>query len=182
MYPSISILLDPIQTLQHLDVREGMHVGELGCGGHGHFVFALASLVGPNGLVYAVDIQKTPLAAIASRARHGNVHQVKTVLTDLEMTKVHGLASGSLDRAAMINVIFQAKNLERMLRRAFQLLKPNSLLVVVDWRPERTPFGPRPVHRVGPAGLEAVASTVGFQVREKFVPGPHHYGYLFHRP
>ncbi len=179
--PTTSALLDPLLALQHLQLQEGMLVADLGCGGHGHFVFPLATAVGPNGTVFAVDILKTALASIESRARHENVRQVVPVWTDLEVMNAPGIQAATVDRAVIVNALSQAKNPEAMLKRAAQILKATGLLMAIEWRQEHTLFGPPAARRIAPAALEQIAKAAGLTVVEQFQPGPHHYAYIFRK-
>ncbi len=177
--PTTSALIDPLLALQHLKVGPAMLVADLGCGGHGHFVFPLADLVGPKGTVYAVDILKTALASIESRARHEHVQQVTPVWTDLEMISAPGIAPATLDRAIIVNALSQSKNPGVMLQRAARLLKKDALLMAIEWRTDQNFFGSSQPARIAPEQLEAGAKAAGFSVVEQFVPGPHHYGFVF---
>lgn len=179
--PTTSALLDPLLALQHLELREGMRVADLGCGGHGHFVFPLAASVGPNGIVYAVDILKTALASIESRARHEGVRQVIPVWTDLEVIDAPGIEPGTIDRAVIVNALSQAKNPEVMMRRAARLLKQSGKLMAIEWRPEHTFFGPPIEQRLMPTRLSEIASSAGLQAKEQFAPGQHHYAFVFEK-
>ena len=61
-------LINPFKVLERAGLQSGWSVADLGCGALGHFVFPAAQLVGGNGKVYAVDIQKTALKAIEKTA------------------------------------------------------------------------------------------------------------------
>jgi SAM-dependent methyltransferase len=69
----------PDQIMDALGVAEGNVVAELGAAG-GWFTQQLARRVGPNGVVYAEDIQPAMLEAISRRMRNENLANVKTVL------------------------------------------------------------------------------------------------------
>src|SRR4029077_2160620 len=62
----------PDQIMDALGVAEGSMVAELGAAG-GCFTLRLARRVGPNGLVYAEDIQPLMLEAISRRMQNENV-------------------------------------------------------------------------------------------------------------
>ena len=55
-----------------LGIADGSKVADLGAGG-GWFTVRLARRVGPNGVVYAEDVQPQMIEAIAARGRRGNV-------------------------------------------------------------------------------------------------------------
>src|SRR5688572_7860268 len=57
----------PQAVIQSLDIASGSRVADLGAGG-GYFTFPLAQAVGPEGKVYAVDIDDRSLHAIRQEA------------------------------------------------------------------------------------------------------------------
>jgi 2-polyprenyl-3-methyl-5-hydroxy-6-metoxy-1,4-benzoquinol methylase len=61
-----------------LGIAEGSVVGDLGTGG-GWFTIRLARRVGPNGLVYAEDVQPEMLEATSRRAAREGLTTVRTV-------------------------------------------------------------------------------------------------------
>ena len=49
-------ILERFEILKHADIREGSNILEIGCGPHAIATIALATLVGENGRVVAVDL------------------------------------------------------------------------------------------------------------------------------
>lgn len=180
-----SLLLDAEYLLGHLGVAAGMTVADLGCGGKGHFVFPAAKLVGQNGKVYAVDIMRSALSAIESEARAQSLANTTTIWADLEKGSQTGLTRGTVDRATLINVLFQTSHPETLLEEARRMLKPSGRLLVVDWLPESADpgpahrFGPSGARRLGAGGVQALAAPLGFRVHTAFLAGQHHYGLVF---
>lgn len=179
-YPSTSYLIDALRALRPLGIRERMHVADLGSGGHGHFTFPMAKLVGAQGKVYAVDVLPTALQGIESRARHENVRHVHTVWSDLERGRTN-VPAGTIDRAVLANVLSQAVNRVAMLREARHLLKPRGLLLVIEWRIHTTPFGPRVERKLSRDLLLRHADEAGLEAGEEFLVGPHHNAIVFSR-
>ena len=69
----------PDQIMDAIGVAEGSKVAELGAAG-GWFTLQLAERVGPNGRVYAEDIQRAMLEGISRRMQSENLTNVTTVL------------------------------------------------------------------------------------------------------
>ena len=69
----------PAEVTRALGLRPGMIVADLGAGG-GWFTVRLARRVGPNGLVYAQDIQQEMIDVIRRRLERENLRNVHTVL------------------------------------------------------------------------------------------------------
>src|SRR3989338_11597175 len=95
-------LLDPEEIFKHIELKGGQRVADLGCGGAGHFVLPAAQKVGSLGTVYAVDILKSVLQTVASKARLEGVANVKTVWSNLELPGATKIPKESLDAAFLI--------------------------------------------------------------------------------
>jgi predicted methyltransferase len=155
----------PDQIMDALGVAEGSKVAELGAAG-GWFTLQLAERVGPNGRVYAEDIQRAMLEGISRRMQSENLTNVITVL---------GTASDphlppGLD-AALISDAFHEMDVPedptlivRLLRNVGQSLKPQGRLGIVDWTPGSGGPGPEANHRVDPERVIKAASAAGLQL------------------
>jgi len=65
----------PNQVVERLDIEPGARVADLGAGG-GYFTWYLAEAVGPQGKVYAVEIDETALAIIEKEMKSRRVTNV----------------------------------------------------------------------------------------------------------
>jgi predicted methyltransferase len=69
----------PDLVMDALGIADGAVVADLGAGG-GWLTLRLARRVGPNGLVYAEDVQPQMIEAMSRRLQHEGIAQVRTVL------------------------------------------------------------------------------------------------------
>ncbi len=69
----------PEQVVRSLEVARGDDVADLGSGG-GYFTFRLADAVGPEGVVYAVDVEPGLNEHVTERARDEGYENVDVVL------------------------------------------------------------------------------------------------------
>jgi len=176
-----SELLDPIAIFKRLGISKGAIVADLGCGGVGHFIIPAANLVGDQTTAYAVDILKTVLRSVITKARLEGVNNVKPVWSNLEMVGATKIPEASLDFAFLKNVLFQSKNHEPMVTEAIRLLKPKGKLLVIDWGDAMTSFGPPPADRVKPGTVKTLAQKLKLKLLDEFEAGSYHYGLIFQK-
>jgi ubiquinone/menaquinone biosynthesis C-methylase UbiE len=172
-------LLDVGLILTKAELGQGMTVADLGCGTTGHFVFPASDIVGRRGTVYAVDIMKVALEAIKKRVLEENRMNIITVWSDLEIFGATKIESSSLDRALLINTLYQSHKRAEILRETVRMMKSKAKLVVVEWKSISIPFGPPPEERVNMNQLVIGARKLGLEMEEEFFVGQFHYGLLF---
>ena len=81
--PDRALWQKPDQIMDSLSIADGSRVADLGAGG-GWFTVRLARRVGPNGVVYAQDVQPEMLDAIDYRVNREGLTNVETVLGTTE--------------------------------------------------------------------------------------------------
>jgi ubiquinone/menaquinone biosynthesis C-methylase UbiE len=172
-------LLNAKFILEKLELAQGMKVADLGCGGAGHFVFPAAALVGSEGVIYAVDILKTVLQGITSRARLELFNNIETVWSNLEICGVTKIEDNSLDAALLINILFQTKKHTEVIKEAIRLIKPGGKLLIIDWKMTGAPFGPAVAARIKKTEIMSIVEALGLKQQEEFAAGPYHFGLIF---
>lgn len=163
----------PDQIMDALAVAEGAVVAELGAGG-GWFTLRLASRVGPNGLVYAEDIQPGMIEGIARRMKAENLTNVKPILG----TTTDPRLPPGLD-AALISDAFHEMDdpkepsvIVTLLRNIGRSLKPQGRLGIVDWTRGAGGPGPPANKRADPDSIVKAAQAAGLVLisREEIPP------------
>jgi SAM-dependent methyltransferase len=163
----------PDQIMDAIGVAEGSKVAELGAAG-GWFTLQLAERVGPNGRVYAEDIQPAMLAGIRRRMQSENQANVITILG----TPSDPRLPQGLDAALICDAFHEMDDADdrtlvvTLLRNVAESLKPQGRLGIVDWTPGNGGPGPDADHRVDPQRVITVANAAGLQLikREDFPP------------
>lgn len=173
-----TVLFDIAGILHKIAIGEKQRVAELGCGNFGFFAFPLARLVGRSGKVYAVDILKSALAEIKSRATKENLPQLIPVWSNLEIFKGTKIETDSLDIALLVNVLHQSDKRADIIREAARMLKTGGQLLIIEWSNSDAPLGPKPEKRIKLESLKTAAAKLGFGVKEEFKAGPYHYGLI----
>lgn len=179
--PYNTVIIDAPAIVQKAGVQPGMNVADLGTGREGRMALAAGKVMANNGTSYAVDVVKSILPAIATKARMHGINNVVTVWSDLEIYgATRAIVDNSLDVGFVVTTLFQSNKQAELLAECIRMVKPGGKLVVVDWRPDsEAPFGPDPSARVHADSVKRVCEDAGLQLTEEFDAGPYHWGLLF---
>lgn len=113
-----------------LDLKPGMSVADIGAG-TGFFTHMFSRLVGPDGLVYAVDITADFIANIKRTSREQGLANVKAILNNEHEAM---LPENSIDLAFLCDTYHHFEYPQHMLSSIYRALKPGSELIVIDYR------------------------------------------------
>lgn len=118
----------PAEVMDVLSIHVGSIVADVGCGS-GYFTFHLADRVGPQGKVYAEDIDYKELAKIRRRAEKEGLTQIETV----EGTEDNPyLPAETLDAVLVVNSYHEWRKYDQMLQQLYRALRPGGLLGMID--------------------------------------------------
>ena len=150
--------------LKALGVRPGQVVCDMGCG-NGFYTLQLARLVGPRGLVYAVDIQPEMLQMLVRNAAEAGLPNVRPVLgTPIDPR----LPAGEIDMMLCVDVYHEFSHPEAMLAKIRESLTPDGRLVLVEFRGEDPAVPIKPLHKMTKAQVRAELEPAGFEMTEEF--------------
>ncbi len=153
----------PDQIMDALLIGEGSVVADLGAGG-GWFTVRLARSVGPNGLVYAEDIQPQMIQAIDRRVQREELHNVKTVLgTPVDPR----LPASSVDAVLIVDAYHEMEQPVALLRNVAKALKPTGIVGIVNYKKDGGGPGPSMEERVDPDKVIADARAAGLDLRKR---------------
>jgi predicted methyltransferase len=154
----------PDQIMDALGIADGSVVADIGAGA-GWFTIRLARRVGPNGVVFAQDVQREMLDAI--RRRVGR-EELRNVETRLGTAKSPNLPAAALDAVLVVDVYPEVEDRDRVtfLRSLATSLKPTGRIGVVNYKPGRGGPGPAPSEgvRVDSTLVERDAQAAGLRV------------------
>jgi precorrin-6B methylase 2 len=117
------------EILDALQLREGMVVADVGAG-TGLFTLELAQRVGPEGKVYAVDVQPYFLDHIGQKARKAGLGNIELVRATQHSAK---LFADSVDLVIMCDAYHHVERPADYLSSLKWALRPGGRLVIVDY-------------------------------------------------
>ena len=158
--PDRDIWQRPEQVMDALNIAEGDIVADLGAAS-GWFTIRLARRVGPNGRVYAEDIQREMVEVIKRRLPRENVKNVETSLGTADDPK---LPIGQLDAVLMVYAYHEMERPVALLRNAARALKPDGRLGIVEFTKDGGGPGPPMDERVDPERVIREANEAGLRL------------------
>jgi ubiquinone/menaquinone biosynthesis C-methylase UbiE len=121
-------LLQPPERIFGERVEPGMTVLDAGCG-MGIYTFALGKMVGPEGRVVAVDIERKNLAVLDRRARRrGLADRIETVACDMGELPL----TDRFDFALAAHSVHEVPEYQRFFHRVVNLLSPGAVLLMLE--------------------------------------------------
>ena len=151
-----------------LGIADGAVVADLGAGG-GWFTIRLARRVGPNGAVYAEDIQRPMIEAIERRVQREGLGNVRTVLGSATDPM---LPPDSLDAILIVDTYYEVEDPITLLQNVLSSLKPKGRVAIIDFKLEGGGPGPPTEDRIDPEMIIRDAERAGlrFMGRNNFLP------------
>lgn len=165
------------QTMDALNIADGSVVAEIGAAG-GWFTIRLARRVGPNGVVYAEDIQPLMIEAIERRVQRENFRNVQTVLGTSDDPHL----PPGLDAILMCGSYHEMDDPVKVLENAAKTLKPQGRLGIVEFTRGGGGPGPAADQRVEPDAVIKAATAVGLRLLLREAVPPFQYLLVFGRP
>ena len=168
----------PDAVATHFHLRFGDTVADLGAGS-GHFARALSRLVGSEGKVYAVDIQRQLAETLVDTARKERLSNIEAIWGDLESIGGTKISDHTLDAALISNTLSMVEDKKVVLAEARRILRLGGKLFLIDWGEASGGLGPAPHMIVSEEAAKALATEAGFVFERAFPSGEHHYGLSF---
>jgi predicted methyltransferase len=153
----------PDRVMDDLHIADGSRVGDVGAGG-GWFTTRLSRRVGPNGVVYAEDVQAQMVESIRQRARQEGLANVHPILS----SPADPLLPSGLDAVLLVDAYGQLSQPMDLMRHVVSSLAPNGRFGIVDFKPGGSGGpGPPSEQRVAAETIVADAARAGLVVRSR---------------
>ncbi|MEC7232268.1 MAG: class I SAM-dependent methyltransferase, partial [Planctomycetota bacterium] len=146
-----------------LDVRTGESVCDLGCG-NGYHTLPLAAAVGPEGRVFAVDLQPEMLDLLAERADGLGLSNLVPVEATVDDPR---LPEASVDTVLMVDVYHELSHPVRVLGHVRRALKRGGRVVLVEFRSEDRGVPIKLRHKMSKAQVIREMAANGFRLADE---------------
>lgn len=158
----------PDRIMDALGIADASRVADVGAGS-GWFTIRLARRVGPQGVVYAEDVQQEMLNAITRRVQREGLANVRTILGRGADTR---LPAATFDAVLIVDAYHEIEDRVALLTNLGEALKPHGRIGVVDFTLDAGGPGPDLDERVDPGVVVADAAQAGLRLvsRENFLP------------
>jgi predicted methyltransferase len=167
----------PGKIMDIMGIGEASIVADLGAGS-GWFTIRLANRVGPNGRVYAEDVQKPMIQAIKVRVDRLGLKNVETVLgtdTDPRLPR-------AVDAVLICDAYHEAEKPVALLTNLVKSLKPTGRIGIVDFKKDGGGPGPAMEERVDPEAVIRDAQAAGLVLRSRETFLKYQYMLVFEKP
>ncbi len=167
---------EPDKALDAIGIRPGMTVADVGAG-TGYMSLRMARRVGPNGKVYANDLQPEMLTRLGARAQREKLSNVETVLGAEADPK---LPAGKIDLILLVDVYHEFGQPQVMLQKMRESLKPDGRLVLLEYRKEDPKVPIRPEHKMSVTEVKTEVEAEGFELDQVIEVLPRQHIIIFH--
>ena len=161
----------PERLIDALHIRRGATIADIGSG-TGYFTWRLAKHVGPEGKVYAVDVQQSMLDLTRAAVQEHNGGNVEYVLATESSPR---LPDGSIDLAFIAYAYHEFGEPEAMMAAIRRALKPGGRVVILEYAKESRIAPASPLHKMSFEEIRREIEPMGFVVDQllDFLPVQH---------
>ena len=162
---------NPESILEDVGLKANMVFMDIGCG-DGFFSLLASEIVGSAGRIYALDIDASAIERLKHQAADLGLTNIKATVGSAEETV---FCNRCADVIFFSMVLHDFSNPERVLLNSKKMLKHTGVLVNLDWKKQRTRFGP-PLHiRFSENKVAELLKQAGFTISGIKEAGSHHY-------
>jgi ubiquinone/menaquinone biosynthesis C-methylase UbiE len=144
------------QVVKTLGITPGMRIADLGSG-TGVFALPFAAAVGPQGKVYAVDIDAGLLEIVSEKAKAAGVTTIQNVLAGPMDPKL----PEPVDLLFICDTMHHLPNQSEYVKQFSKLLRPGGRVVIIDFAEGKWPAG-HESFTITPAQVDTWMQAAGF--------------------
>lgn len=150
--------------IANLGLKAGMSVCDMGCG-NGFHTLKMAELIGTNGTAYGVDVQPEMLKFMRERFEKKGIENIIPILGSFHNPH---LPPNSLDMILMVDVYHEFSHPVEMLKAMRAALKPDGVIVLVEYRLEDPDVPIKLLHKMSKAQVAKEMAANGFKLVKSF--------------
>ncbi len=165
----------PEQVLDALALSPDAIVADIGAGS-GYFTERIARRLGPNGLVYATDVQAEMLDRLRERVAERDLANVVVVEARFDDPS---LAEACCDLVFFSSVYKEIDARVAYMQKVRRVLRPGGRIAILEFHPEAKGPGTPLADRLPPERVVAELAAAGFEVREQHDFLPRQYFLVF---
>lgn len=152
------------RMLKNLGVKEGMTVCDMGCG-NGFYALQMATMVGDKGRVLAVDVQPEMLKLLRDRMEGHGIENVTPILGSYHDPR---LPPNTVDIMFCVDVYHEFSHPKQMLKAMRDSLKPDGVLVLLEFRTEDPDVPIKPLHKMSKKQIMKELPPNGFKLVKEY--------------
>ncbi len=160
----------PQRVLEALTLRAGDRVADLGAGG-GYFTFRFAQAVGPEGRVYAVDVDPDMTRYLEKEAAARGLANVSAILAAPDDPKI----PEPVDLVFVSNTYHHIAKRTDYFRRLRRQLRPDGRLAIVEYSGSNNWFARTLGHKTDAVTIRSELEAAGYRLAAEhhFLPQQH---------
>ncbi|HXM45634.1 MAG TPA: methyltransferase domain-containing protein [Bryobacteraceae bacterium] len=160
-----------------IGISKGAVVADIGAG-VGYFTWRLAARIGPQGKVYAVDIQQGMLDRLRQNMAERKLANYEAVLGAEDDPR---LPAGRIDLALLVDVYHEFSQPQKMLRKIRASLTLEGRMVLLEYRKEDPGVPILPAHKMTVAEVKAEVEPEGFRLEKTLENLPRQHILIFRK-
>ncbi|SKA98064.1 Methyltransferase domain-containing protein [Prosthecobacter debontii] len=153
-----------LKMREELKLTPGMSVCDMGSG-NGYHTLPMAQAVGEKGKVYAVDVQPEMLDMLKKRAE---AQGISNIIRILGAPHDPMLPENTCDMILLVDVYHEFSHPEQMLSGMRKALKPDGVIVLVEYRAEDETVPIKPEHKMSKEQINKEMTGNGFKLVREF--------------
>jgi ubiquinone/menaquinone biosynthesis C-methylase UbiE len=125
-YALVDLFSSPARRLARLPLRKGMTVVDYACG-PGRYCIDIARFIGPDGKVYAVDVQPLAIRMVQRKAARHGLANIEPILASSYDT---GIPGSCADLVLLLDAFHQIDDRPALLREVGRVIKPEGTFLM----------------------------------------------------